>query len=453
MLPRYLAWYLVKCLCVMMLVESLVQFFPTIPIAMADKDQVVGIETIAPLIEQLGKAFLELEAHNAVSEDNVQWSEIEEYFRHLETTIKKKFEELELKEKELKEKESGTNAFLAERESVVVAKEQDLLDRIQELKDAAVAAIAEALAKYQPQLSEAIDGDFKETKVSSSLDDTNTLLIDAPEEYSPIKAGENAEGDEVVEPRPELTQFCEQMDAKGLLSYTLEKKNDIKTLRAELSVALESATEPGNLVLASLEGFYPPTQEGDKNDDDALQGMRQSCIMFMEAMATLLTRADDNVLSPEIKQQAKAIADEWKPKLAAANGNSLEAEAFLQLLATFRIASEFDEEELCKLVLLAVAHQRRAPELCRSLGLTDQMPGFVEELVQSGRQIDAVHFAHAFKLTESFPLVPLLKTYLKDLRRNSQGKPGGGGTGAMVGSFLALVTSSLALLFRYYFLL
>lgn len=79
-------------------------------------------------------------------------------------------------------------------------------------------------------------------------------------------------------------------------------------------------------------------------------------------------------------------------------------------------------------------------------------PGFVEELVQSGRQIDAVHFAHAFKLTESFPLVPLLKTYLKDLRRNSQGKPGGGGTGAMVGSFLALVTSSLALLFSYYFL-
>jgi hypothetical protein len=398
---------------------------------MDDKDQVVGIETIAPLIEQLGKAFLELEAHNDAAEDNVQWSEIEEYFRHLETTMKKKIEELELKEKEFKEKESGTSAFLAERESVVTAKEQDLLDRIQELKDAAVAAIAEAMAKYQPQPLEAIDGDDKETKVSSSLDDTNTLLIDAPEENSQNTTGENAEGDEVVEPRPELMQFCEQMDVKGLLSYTMENKKDINALRSELSVALKSATEPSNLVLASLEGFYPPTQEGEENDDDALRGMRQSCIMFMEAMTTLLKRADDNLLSPESKQQAKAIADDWKPKLAAANGNSLEAKAFLQLLATFRIASEFDKEELCKLVLLAVANQRRAPELCRSLGLTDQMPGFIEELVESGRQIDAVHFIHAFKLTESFPPVPLLKTYLKDLRRNSQGKPGGGGTGAM----------------------
>ena len=123
-------------------------------------------------------------------------------------------------------------------------------------------------------------------------------------------------------------------------------------------------------------------QEGDKSDA-VLWGMRRSCIMFMEALATLLARADsgaDHLTNPEIKQQAKAIADEWKPKLAdagfnAANGNSLEAEAFLQLLVTYRIASEFDNEELCKIVF-AVAHQRQAPELCRSLGLTHKMPGW-----------------------------------------------------------------------------
>lgn len=42
-------------------------------------------------------------------------------------------------------------------------------------------------------------------------------------------------------------------------------------------------------------------------------------------------------------------------------------------------------------------------------------------MIRSGKQIDAVHFIHAFQLTESFPPVPLLKTYLKELRRNSQG--------------------------------
>ena len=71
---------------------------------------------------------------------------------------------------------------------------------------------------------------------------------------------------------------------------------------------------------------------------------------------------------------------------------------------------------------------------------------FVEELVRSGRQVDAVNFIHAFELTESFPPVPLLKTHLKDLRRNSQGKPGGGAAGAHVAIFLALVNDSSLLL-------
>lgn len=48
--------------------------------------------------------------------------------------------------------------------------------------------------------------------------------------------------------------------------------------------------------------------------------------------------------------------------------------------------------------------------------------GLIEQLINSGKQIDAVRFIHFFELTKSFPLVPLLKAYLKDLRRNSQGK-------------------------------
>lgn len=53
-------------------------------------------------------------------------------------------------------------------------------------------------------------------------------------------------------------------------------------------------------------------------------------------------------------------------------------------------------------------------------------------MVRSGKQIDAVRFIHVFQLTESYPLVPLLKTYLKDLRRNSQGDNTGDATGAQV---------------------
>lgn len=348
---------------------------------MTNSEQGVENNTASSLIEQLARALNELESLKNASEDRVQWMEIELHFRNLDATLKKKFEVLEAREREYMEKEAETHALLAEREAAVVAKEQEFLDRVQELKDAAVAVIAEARANHQPTMSESIDGgDNKDNKVSSSIGDINS-----PED-SPPKMGENAETVAVgIKPSPELTQFCEQMDAKGLLAFTMENQKILYAIRDKLSVALESANEPARLVLDSLEAFYPPsetTQSMDKKDA-ALQGMRKSCIMFMEALAALLARIDpgaDHLLNPEIKQQAKAIADEWKPKLASAgidatNGNSLEADAFLQLLSTFRIASEFDEEELCKLVLV-VARRRLAPELCRSLGLTHKMPGW-----------------------------------------------------------------------------
>lgn len=60
--------------------------------------------------------------------------------------------------------------------------------------------------------------------------------------------------------------------------------------------------------------------------------------------------------------------------------------------------------------------------------------GIVEALNERGKQIDAVHFVHEFQLTESYPLASLLRTYLKDLRRNAQGKGSklGNATGGQV---------------------
>jgi hypothetical protein len=47
------------------------------------------------------------------------------------------------------------------------------------------------------------------------------------------------------------------------------------------------------------------------------------------------------------------------------------------------------------------------------------MPGVIEVLVYSGRQLDAVNLAFAFDLTDQFCPVSLLKSYLKDARKAS----------------------------------
>ncbi|KAF8038415.1 hypothetical protein BT93_B1070 [Corymbia citriodora subsp. variegata] len=391
---------------------------------MAETRPVSADDTVTSLIDQLSKALLELEACKHVSEEKVAWNEIEEHFRSLDSMFRKKFDELEVKERELAAKTVETEAGLAEREAAVAAKEQEMLDRVQELKDAAVAAIINSRINHQESNAEAADdGNIKDCQVSGSLSEASTKDI------CPSNIDE-AEGLTDVKPCRELIEFCEQMDAKGLLNFTLKKQNNLNAICRELSVALQCATDPVRLVLDSLGGFYSQdeTDQPENRRDAALQGMQKSCITFMDAMAAFLAGVEsgaDHLLNPEIKQQAKAIADEWKLKLFsdgtnAVNGNALEAEAFLRLLSTFNIASEFDEAELCKLVP-AVAHLRQAPELCRSLGLTEKVPGVVESLINSGQQVDAVHLIHAFQLTERFHPVPLLKTYLKDLRRNSQG--------------------------------
>ncbi|PKI55302.1 hypothetical protein CRG98_024318 [Punica granatum] len=149
--------------------------------------------------------------------------------------------------------------------------------------------------------------------------------------------------------------------------------------------------------------------------------------MLMECLSVLLTYKDlvsgTDIITEDIKQQARAIAEEWKPKLDsldfdASNGNSLEAHAFLQLLGTFGIASDFDEKYISGLIPM-VSRRRQAADLCRSLGLSEKMPGVVEVLINSGRQIDAVNMAFAFELTEQFPPVPLLKSYLQEARKVS----------------------------------
>jgi len=52
------------------------------------------------------------------------------------------------------------------------------------------------------------------------------------------------------------------------------------------------------------------------------------------------------------------------------------------------------------------------------------LAGLVETLIESGRQIEAVNFIMSFQLSETFPPVPLLRTYMKDVRRNLQANGG-----------------------------
>ncbi|KAI7740229.1 hypothetical protein M8C21_001305 [Ambrosia artemisiifolia] len=105
--------------------------------------------------------------------------------------------------------------------------------------------------------------------------------------------------------------------------------------------------------------------------------------MLMESLSVLLANVDastvSKVITEDVKNRAKAIAQEWKPKLDdldldANNGNSLEGHAFLQLVTTFGIDSHSVHEDLSTLIPM-VARRHQATDICRFHGLFDKMPG------------------------------------------------------------------------------
>ncbi|KAK8654084.1 hypothetical protein V6N13_128061 [Hibiscus sabdariffa] len=376
--------------------------------AMEDKQSVATlIDSTTSKIQQLQKAFAELESHRAVTL-NLKWKELEEHFHGLEKSLKRRFHELEDQEKEFETKTRKSREILKKRESAVVAKEHASLVRLQEKRDAAVFAINNALEKHRNVSPEdpadvSCDGDSGELSVEEKPPDS----VASESNSEDIKCSEN--GNFEVKSYPQLVKLCEEMDSEGLHKFISDNRKNLAALKEEIPWALKAASSPAHLVLESLKGFYLiEAPNVDRKKDSNLLGLRRTCIMLMECLSFLLSNMDlvsvSSLISEDIKEEAKLIAEEWKPKLDAldldaSNGNSLEAHAFLQLLATFGIASDFNEEELSRLIPM-VSRRRQTADLCRSLGLSE-------------------------KMLEQFSPVPLLKAYLKEAKKTSSlVKPG-----------------------------
>ncbi|KAB2075292.1 hypothetical protein ES319_A07G212700v1 [Gossypium barbadense] len=408
---------------------------------MEDKQSVATlIDSTTTKIQQLQKAFAELESHRAVTL-NLKWKELEEHFHGLEKSLKRRFHELEDQEKEFETKTRKSREMLKKREAAVVAKEQASLVRLQEKRDAAVFAISNALEKHRKvspeESADSCDGDSGELSVEEKPPDS----VASESNSEDIKCS-SENGNFSVKSYPQLVKICEEMDSEGLHKFISDNRKNLAALKEEIPWALKAAASPAYLVLESLKGFYLlEAPNVDRKKDSNLLGLRRTCIMLMECLSFLLRNMDmvsvSALISEDVRGQAKLIAEEWKPKLDAldmdaSNGNSLEAHAFLQLLATFGIASDFNEEELSRLIPM-VSRRRQTADLCRSLGLSEKMPGVIEVLVNNGRQIDAVNLAFAFDLTVQFLPVPLLKAYLKEARKaSSPVKPGNSSSTAQI---------------------
>ncbi|KAF8410834.1 hypothetical protein HHK36_003371 [Tetracentron sinense] len=285
-------------------------------------------------------------------------------------------------------------------------------------------------------IQKSLEERFKEleSKDSQSVNGSAQLTSLPEKKQSPDKQSLSVSvavkkiAESAVSPRPELKSLCVKMDGKGLRSYVMEHRKDLNSMRDELAVAFLSASDPAKLVLDAMQGFYPPNSKGDK--DGELAATRRTCILLLEQLMKISTQ-----IKPQVKENSKKLAVEWKGKISTDGESPLEALAFLQLLATYGLVSAFNTDEVLDLVA-SVVRRRQSIDLCRLLGFTEKMPGsfllmepaifvflvtdFIQKLISKGKHLDAVRFVYAFELAEKFPPVPLLKAYVKDSKKVAQ---------------------------------
>lgn len=196
------------------------------------------------------------------------------------------------------------------------------------------------------------------------------------------------------------------MDGRALQMFLNGRVKDHEILRDEVIAGLRLSADPAKLVLDAIQGFYPEDL-GDVDIDFDLNVVRKSCILLLEQLIKMKPR-----IKSHLKERAMKIAMEWKERMEVDDDEHyLEVVGFLQLVATYGLTCAFGKDELLVLFKSCVRHDQ-APELCRSLGFTDDIHDIIQNLILRHQPFDAIRLAYAFELVDIFPPVPILKSHL-----------------------------------------
>lgn len=310
-------------------------------------------------------------------------------FVSLDETLTKKSQILDTQIENFRKKTEKTLEALKVRENSIPDKEVTLVASVEQLKDAGIREIEKG-NNYDP-----------EAKTTAGL----------------------------------LKMWFRRMDSKGLVKFLLEKRKELLAVRAEITVAAGEAVDLPGFVLEAVEDLVESKVSGIK-----VKGMadrRWACGILIHAAFPIGSDIGGVGIGRNIKERALKVLEVWKGVLGGGGdggggscGNrgggdsggglvgSGEATMFLQMVIGFGLRHNFDDEFLMKLVL-DFASKRDIAKIAVALGFGDKMRDLIEELVKTGKVIEAVYFVFEAGLTEQFPPVPLLKSILEKSRENT----------------------------------
>ncbi|OAY85525.1 FRIGIDA-like protein 4a [Ananas comosus] len=223
-----------------------------------------------------------------------------------------------------------------------------------------------------------------------------------------------------------LRWFCRRMDSAGLWRFMVSRRRDLGVLRFEIGEAVAGSVDPARVVVDAVGDYLGQLSGGGGGGG----GGHDPKWVFGMLVMTLFD--SDGKKAPEVsesmKERAAAVVEEWKEKLVikgdaegaaeGEEGSGRAAQIFLQMVAAFGLSSRFEEEFLRK-VFLENAQRKEIARLAPMLGFGKILGELVEDLLKTGKDIEAVYIVTDCGLTEQFPPVSLLKSYLHASRKKA----------------------------------
>ncbi|ONI13593.1 hypothetical protein PRUPE_4G232500 [Prunus persica] len=383
-----------------------------------------AMELIETKKENLKKAFDELQAHyNVLSSFNLTWSDLDSHFTSIKDSLNQKLQLLQTLESQSSNPSSSIPQDPCSSNPPSQKPQDPSYSSYQIPKDPSSSSNLPTHIAEDPSLSSLTLAQITEdTKTltqikkdppSSSI--SSTQVVKDPSSSNPPTRNTVELGTSLrsvsVPPRPELVAFCERMDAMGLRKYMNETLDNRNTIRAELLGAIRYAKDPAAMVLDAVDDFYSENGRDKGDKDPELFAVRRSGVLLLEV---LMGVSPD--VGFEVRERAKELALAWKGKVSMDGENPFEALGFLHLVAAYGLQSEFKMDELVDHFVI-IARYRQAIELCQKIGLGDKIADLIQKLVSKGKHLLAVKFISEFDLTDKFPPVPLLKSYLKESKK------------------------------------
>ncbi|XP_062210202.1 inactive FRIGIDA-like protein 2 [Phragmites australis] len=209
-----------------------------------------------------------------------------------------------------------------------------------------------------------------------------------------------------------LELLCSAMDGSGLRGYLTEHRDELREPAHDLDAALLVAPDPGLLVLSAAAGFCRAPPEEAKSGGD----VKVSCRMLIGLLDRL--RAIGVKPSPEAREEARAVAADWKrgKRIGTEVMFKQETFAFLLLVGVFRLVDDVGGAGEVLDLIVSIASRERAVDAFVSLGLDlhEHMPVLIQKMIQKGKQLEAVKFIQALNLVQKYPLLPVLRSYIND---------------------------------------